>query len=146
MEALGKARNDNERMLMRERARQFPPPYAIAREEKKAIGTASTVPGGGNEDQTGPDVVIRRHRQQKGTEAPAGRMVGAWNEMGTTITVGMDGGEGPTTEMGNEVDGEEEEEEKKPPNTPIDNGPTSRKGDWTFEVSTALPKQRRWEE
>eukprot|EP00808_Paulinella_micropora_P013291 g53168.t1 len=37
MQAIDKAGNDNERMLLRERARQFPPPYAIAEEIRRRV-------------------------------------------------------------------------------------------------------------
>eukprot|EP00808_Paulinella_micropora_P012357 g77688.t1 len=46
-----RAGNDNERMLLRERARQFPPPYAIVEEMK----TASVTSMGTRGRRRGPD-------------------------------------------------------------------------------------------
>eukprot|EP00808_Paulinella_micropora_P023670 g16058.t1 len=78
------------------------------------VGT-STVPGGVEEDQTGPDAVILRHQGQGGTNVSANRTVGTWNEMGTTITVGTDGGEDPAaTAMEDGAESEDGEEERKP--------------------------------
>eukprot|EP00808_Paulinella_micropora_P014854 g36136.t1 len=92
MQALEKARNDNERMLLRERARQFPPPYAIGDEEKKSVVETTALSGRREEDQTSPGEVVRQLQgQDAALLASTERVVGAWNEMQTTITVGMDG-------------------------------------------------------
>eukprot|EP00808_Paulinella_micropora_P012719 g34667.t1 len=117
MEALALAVNDNERMIMKERAQQFPPPYAIAQEEKTMVAT-SVMPSDGGEDQTGPLSVIRRDRGPRKQTTQVERKVGTWEEMKTTITVG---GELLTSAM----EGEEPEEERKPPNTPMGDDPAS---------------------
>eukprot|EP00808_Paulinella_micropora_P024093 g78294.t1 len=118
MEALALAVIDNERMIMKERAQQFPPPYAIAQEEKKTMVATSVMPSDGGEDQTGSLSVIRRDRGPREQTTQVERKVGTWEEMKTTVTVG---GELLTSAM----EGEEPEEERKPPNTPMGDDPAS---------------------
>eukprot|EP00808_Paulinella_micropora_P011877 g49178.t1 len=127
MEALAFAVNDNERMIMKERAQQFPPPYAIAQEEKKTMVATSVMPSDGGEDQTGPLSVIRRDRGPREQTTQVERKVGTWEEMKTTITVG---GELLTSAM----EGEEPEEERKPPNTLMGDDPASMMANLADEV------------
>eukprot|EP00808_Paulinella_micropora_P012461 g4410.t1 len=74
MQAMERAGNDNERMLLRERARQFPPPYAIV-EENKTVSVTSTGPREGEEEQTGLQSVIRRGQVPSGVAATGERKV-----------------------------------------------------------------------
>eukprot|EP00808_Paulinella_micropora_P003147 g18297.t1 len=128
MQALDMAINDNERMILRERARQFPPPYANATEEKKTVTATRPVSGGEREDQMGPQAVVRRGQGQGQASTSTERVVGTWDEMKITITVGTRADERPSVNEG-EAGGEENEEERKPPNTPIDDEPASMMAD-----------------
>eukprot|EP00808_Paulinella_micropora_P000772 g47584.t1 len=76
MQALEEAKSDNHRMILMERSRRFPPPYAIANEEKKTVVGTSAISGGTEEDQTGPDEVIRHLQGQEERPASTGRRVG----------------------------------------------------------------------
>eukprot|EP00808_Paulinella_micropora_P021401 g82654.t1 len=105
MKAMERAGNDNERMLLRERDN----PAAIRYCEEE-------------EDQTGLQSAIRRGQVSSGVAATGERKAGTWDEMHTTITVGVDGGECLPTDA---VDEGEIEEERKPPNTPMEYDPAS---------------------
>eukprot|EP00808_Paulinella_micropora_P024472 g15455.t1 len=117
MEALEEADTENQRMILRETARQYPAPFSYPPEKKrqrtsqdveeaKEVKEAQSVSPGAQLPQ-------QRQDEQLGGQA---RTVGPWDQLNTVITIHRDLTEvEPVPRTGDDA---VPEEEKKPPNTP----------------------------